>query len=116
MNRGFTLIEVIVSVVLIFILGVALLQISSQNTNILESSKKDKVYLHSLALHSFNEYKDLDDYVSLTDIPRYDLKISKKTSIIGTSEFEFKGVKIKYVLNKITIKLDDETKSYFEIK
>ena len=63
MNRAFTLLEVLVSVVIVFMIGMTLTQISSQNVNVLQSVKDDISSYDSAILYATNEYRDLNSYL-----------------------------------------------------
>ena len=117
MNKAFTLIEVLVSVFLIFIIGFTLTKISSQNISTIQSSKQDYTYLYSSVLNSTHQYKDINDYLEIQDIPKYSHTIEKKeedlsfSSIVLTDSFV-----VNYNLKKESIKSDTNTKAFLRIK
>lgn len=117
MNKAFTLIEVLVSVFLIFIIGFALAKISSQNVNTIQSTKSDITYLYSAVINSSHQYKDINDYLEIRDIPKYNYKVEKKQDELGiVSRPLSETFIISYRLEKERIKSDETTKSFFRIK
>lgn len=116
-KSSFTLIEVLVSVFLIFIIGFTLTKISSQNINTIQSSKSDFTYLYSTVINSMHGYKNINDYINIKNIPKYLYKIEKKeedleySSIVVTDTFI-----INYNLKKESILSDENSKSFFRIK
>ncbi len=117
MNKSFTLIEVLVSVFLIVIIGITLTKISSQNVNIMQSVKLDYTYLNSTVINNTNDYRDIDDYLNIKDIPGYDYKVEKKRKQISSSSFMLKDdFIVNYTLEKEIIVSDDEKQTFFRIK
>ena len=118
MNKAFTLLEVLISVVLVFMIGEALTKISSQNINVMESVKKNMTCFDSVMLNSTNDYRDLNSYLSIKDIPLYDALVEKKTPQIVKNRNIIidKDFIINYTINKESLKINNETKSYFRIK
>jgi hypothetical protein len=98
-------------------LGMALVKISSQNVNVLQSVKDDINSYASAVINNSNEYRTLKDYISIIDIPKPDVQVEKKNidlggfSLISTKEFT-----LGYNLQHDQIKINNETKSYFRIK
>lgn len=116
-KKAFTLLEVLISVLLIFMLGMALIKISSQNINILETVKKDVSYLDSLIVNSDNDYKDINSYTSIKDLPKYEATVTKKTYDLSSSSIILRDdFIINYEIKREKIEINDETKAYFRIK
>lgn len=116
-KNAFTLIEVLVSVMLIFIIGFTLTKISSQNINTLQKAKEDYTYLYSSVVNSTHEYRDINDYIGIRDIPKFDLRVEKKKANLSTTSKELtETFVISYILEKESIKDDKQTKSFFRIK
>lgn len=116
-KKAFTLIEVLVSVFLIFIIGMTLMKISSQNITTIQSAKNDYTDLYSTVVHSTHEYRDINDYLSIKDIPKYTIRVEEKKTNLGGSSIELtKNFIINYTLEKESIKDDQQTKSFFRIK
>jgi len=116
-KKGFTLIEVLVSVLLVFMIGFTLTKISSQNINTIQSTKEDLTYLYSTIIHSTHEYRDINDYLGINEIPQYTYSIEKKKSDLGSSSIVLSETFIiNYNLEKESIKSDTNTKSFFRIK
>lgn len=116
-KKAFTLIEVLVSVMLIFIIGFTLTKISSQNINTLQKAKDNYVYLYSAVINSTHEYRDINDYIGIRDIPKYDLSVEKRKDELSTTSLELaENFIINYILEKESIKDDNQTKSFFRIK
>jgi prepilin-type N-terminal cleavage/methylation domain-containing protein len=116
-KRAFTLIEVLVSVMLIFIIGFTLTKISSQNINTIQSSKDDITYLYSTVVTTSNEYRDINDYLAIKDIPRYSYTVETKKVDLGSSSIVLSETfVINYNLERENIKSDYTTKSFFRIK
>jgi len=117
MNKSFTLIEVLVSVFLIVIIGLTLTKISSQNINIMQSVKLDHTHLNSVVINNTNDYRDIDDYLNIRDIPGYDYKVEKKRKEISSSSFVLNdNFIVNYILEKEIIVSDDEQQAFFRIK
>lgn len=117
MTKSFTLIEVIVAVAIIFIIGLTLSKISSQNINTLMSVKEDLTHLDSLAINSTNEFKDINDYSNILDLPKIEYKVEKKLEELAQTELVISpSFTIVYISQKETIKNDQTQKSYFRIK
>lgn len=118
MIKSFSLIEVIIAVVLVFIIGLTLAKISSQNVNTLQSVQNSKTYLHSLALQSSNEFKDINDYSSIEDLPKIEYKIEKELEELQNIRVELiEGFSLDFILQKQTITDENnDKKSYFRIK
>lgn len=117
MNKAFTLIEVLVSVFLIFIIGFALTKISSQNINTIQSINNNNTYLYSTVVNSTHEYRDINDYLSIKDIPLYDNKIEKKKTELGFSSLVIReDFIININLEKESISSDSTKKTFFHIK
>lgn len=117
MTKSFTLIEVLVSVLLIFMIGFALTKISSQNINTIESMKKDNSYLFSAVINSTHNYRDINDYLSIRDIPKYNNTVEKKKIDLGFSSLVLRDdFVIDYNLEKESILSDTIQKTFFRIK
>ena len=116
MSKAFTLIEVLISVVIIFMIGMTFVKISSQNVNVLQSAKVEMNSYSSAVINSSSEYRSLNDYIVFRDIPRTDAVVEKKRvdlgvfPLVSTEEFS-----INYTLQNEKVKINDETKSYFRI-
>jgi Tfp pilus assembly protein PilV len=116
-KKAFTLIEVLVSVLLIFIMGFTLTKISSQNINTLQSSKEDYIYLYSAVVNSSHEYKDINDFIDIRDIPKYTIRVEKTNEVISVTSLSLiEGFKINYTTKKESIKNGKQTKAFFLIK
>jgi hypothetical protein len=116
-EKAFTLIEVLVSVVLIFIIGMTLTKVSSQNTNTLYAVKHDFTFLDSAALNSDQDYKDINDYIKIQDIPKFNYRIEKKEDIIGESVLPITDqFMINYTLKKEELKSEKSSHAYFRIQ
>ena len=117
MTKAFTLLEVLVSVVILFMIGMTLVQISSQNVHALENLKIDRNSYASAVINSHNEYASLYDYLYIYEIPKFDVRVEKKNIIIGEVPLiSTKQFKIVYTLSKDIIKINDESKAYYRIK
>ena len=117
MNRGFTLVEVLVSVVIIFAIGTTLTQISSQNVNVLQSVKKDLISYNSVVLNSTHSYRSLNDFLKIQNIPSIDAKVSKRDKDVGSFPLvTAKGLRVNYGVSKNIIKIKEETSGYFRLK
>jgi prepilin-type N-terminal cleavage/methylation domain-containing protein len=118
-KRGFTLIEVVVSVALIFVIGLALNKIALSNVETLENYKNYNKSFTSAPLNSSNEYKDINSYFGFgnsASVPVIDKSVSKRSENIGGSVVPYgNGLTITYSLNKKIIKIDDETTVYISI-
>lgn len=116
-KKAFTLIEVLVSVFLIVIIGLTLIKISSQNINTMQSVKTDFTYLFSTVINSTNDFRDVNDYLNIKDIPSYDYLVEKKTKHVSSSSFALSDEFIvDYTLEKEIIKSDYDKQVFFRIK
>ena len=116
-KKAFTLIEVLVSVFLIFIIGFTLTKISSQNINTIQDSKEDYTYLYSAVVNSTNEYRDINDFLGIRDIPKYEITVEKKREVLSITSLELtETFVINYTTEQESIKDDKATKSFFHIK
>ena len=117
MTKSFTLIEVLVSVVLIFMIGFALTKISSQNINTIQNIKNDNSYLYSTVINSTHDYRDIKDYLSIENIPEHDYEVEKKTIFLGTTSLVIRDdFVINFNLEKESVKSDTKQKTFFRIK
>ena len=117
MTKSFTLIEVLVSVMLIFMIGFALTKISSQNINTIQSIQNENSYLYSAVIHSTHNYRDINDYLSIRDIPKYNNTVEKKKTDLGFSSLALRDdFVIDFNLEKESIKSDTIQKTFFRIK
>lgn len=116
-KNAFTLIEVLVSVLLVVMMGLTLVKISSQNINTLQTVKEDYTYLYSSALNSIHDYKEIDDFITISDIPKYNLRVEKQKDIFVTTTINLTNYfVIAYTIEKESIKDEQQTKSFFRIK
>lgn len=76
-KQGFTLIEVVVSVVLLAIIGIALIKLSSANIEGVIYSKESRLDLNSIPLFSKDKLSRVDDYSKIKDIDMPDLSVDK---------------------------------------
>ena len=117
MNRAFTLLEVLVSVVIVFMIGMTLTQISSQNVNVLQSVKDDMNSYDSAILYTTNEYRDLNSYLNIAEAPKFEVIVERKSLDLSSDAVMItKDFIISYNISKDRIKIDDETKAYYRIK
>jgi len=69
MRKSFTLIEVAVSVVLLFTIGLALSNIAQSNTDLLFKSKDITFGKFTFLAHDTSDFKYLEDYFKLKELP-----------------------------------------------
>lgn len=119
MSKGFTLIEVIVSVVLIFFIGLALNKISTANVDGLRNLDKHKVCLASAVINSKDEFNKIDSYLDfdVLNLQKYDYDVYRKKDFLRETKLEIgEHLKISYVINKYDIKVDDEKTTFIKIE
>ena len=116
-RKAFTLIEVLISVVIIFIISMALVKISAQNFNILKGLETDKSSYASAVLNSSSDYRSLYDYINIRDIERFDSIVERKNIYIGSFPLvSMEKFQINYSIEKEKIKIDNEVRVYVKIK
>ncbi|MFP4332523.1 MAG: prepilin-type N-terminal cleavage/methylation domain-containing protein [Campylobacterales bacterium] len=78
MNRqAFTLMEVVVSIVLLALIGVALMKLSSANIEGTTYANDSRLDLSSLVVYSRDDLATIDDYSQLKDIDMPELSVDR---------------------------------------
>lgn len=119
MRDGFTLLEVLASVVLLFIIGMALTEISSKNLKSIEHYRNTHYGLASLAIYNENDYRDINDYSSLSGIPKWDITASKKIEFENELSYQItedESSIITITVEKITINLDGQDSVFYRFR
>lgn len=90
MRQGFTLIEVVVSAVLIAVIGVSLIKLSSSNIEGVEYSREKRYDLFSLVLFQVSEFGHIKDYSGLEaeDIEIPEWKVESEEEEVMNIEFD----------------------------
>ena len=119
MKKGFTLIEILVSVSLIVVVIGAFYKISSNSFNLLEKSKQNRIDFEIIAL-SFDDKKDkkifLDDLIDLKDDEiRRDLKeVRIIQKVRDTDKIDLEIVKLNET--EISLKYKDKEHKFYSFK
>lgn len=117
MKGGFTLIEVLASVALLFIVGMALVEISAINTDAYEQYSTIRFDQAPLVTFNPNTFREISDYSALQNVPTQDLLVDKKRDflteqILMVSETET----LTLIYEKETLELGDETIAVFRFR
>jgi len=124
MKKSFSLMEVIISVVMLSVVMITLLQIKSDNIFIVEKSKDKSLSLDYIQLalnleekENINENRFLEKkYNFKNDEIREelkDIKIKVQSEKLDTKSYDSSNTNINIITNTITYSIDDITKSIY---
>lgn len=117
MRNSFTLLEILISVVLIFIIGMSLTEISNNNTNAIIKDKNTRFELASLVIQSSNTYREIRDYFKIKDIPNPDILVDRKKEFLYNSMIVLdENTSVEVSAEKETVIINDETLTFFRFQ
>jgi prepilin-type N-terminal cleavage/methylation domain-containing protein len=117
-KRAFTLMEVVVSVILLAIIGVALIKLSSANIEGATYSKESRLDLTSLPVFSKDKLARVDDYSKIKDIDVPDFDVDKgEEEEIRRYEYEMdENLTLELELIRQDIKVGEQGVSYYRFR
>ena len=117
MRKSFTLIEVAVSVILLFTIGLALSDIAKSNTDILFKSKDTTYGKFSFLAYDPSEFKDFKDYLKIKEIPIENGDVKKRVDFLYSLSLPLnEKVVISLEGNKESLKIGEATNAFFRFK
>lgn len=117
MQNSFTLLEVLISVVLIFIIGMSLTEISNNNTNAIIKDRNTNYEMASLVIQSSNTYREIRDYFKIQDIPNPDILVDRKKEFLYSNVLVLdENNSLEILTEKETININDETLTFFRFQ
>jgi prepilin-type N-terminal cleavage/methylation domain-containing protein len=119
MKRGFTLLEVLVSVSLLFVVGMALTEVSTKNLQSIEVYHNTHDMLSSLVLHNNNHYRHINDYSGFQGVSTWDIVAHKNIKfdreIIYQMGDDFRD-QMSITIERITINLDGQDSLFYRFR
>lgn len=133
MRQSFTLIEVVVSAVLIAIIGVSLIKLSTSNIEGVEYSREKRYDLFSLVLYQVSEFGYIKDYSGIEDVDMPNWKVDATQEDVLTQEYELPSAKkeeselepeetneskkiVSLTIYKEHIEMDEDGVDFFRLK
>lgn len=119
MRQGFTLIEVVVSAVLIAVIGVSLIKLSTSNIEGVEYSREKRYDLFSLVLYKVSKLGHINDYSKIPDIKIPNWKVDTSEEDVLTKEYDLTEDTNKTIsvnIYKERIVMDGDGVDFFRLK